>query len=688
MTRSLGIAVVAWLGLHAGVGRSPAARPRPDLPPATRELLPVPASVAWRDTRLAVDSNFTVAMPAFADQRLRHAVDRALTRLAGRAGFRVAGVSGDTVAATLLVRVQGPGMAVQGPEEDESYTIEVDASRATLAAPTVVGAIRGLETLLQLVATDSAGYFLPGVSIADGPRFPWRGLLIDVSRHFEPVAVIERNLDAMAAVKLNVLHWHLTDDQGFRVQSLRYPRLQDDGSDGHYYTQDEIREVVAYARERGIRVVPEFDVPAHSTSWFVGYPGFASAPGPYHIEREFGVHDAVFDPTRDSTYEFLDGFYGEMAALFPDAYLHIGGDETNGVQWDASPAIQAFKQAHGLADDAALQAYFNQRLEKIVQAHGKKMVGWDEILAPGLPQDVVIQSWRGPASLAQAAKQGYRGILSSGYYLDAMATAADHYAVDPLPDSAGLSGDDAARVLGGEVCMWGEIVTPETIDSRIWPRAAAIAERFWSPASVRDAGDMYRRLDVESDRLAALGVNVFHTARMLKRLAPGLDVRPIAGLLGVLSPVSLGGRMHVDPANQLTPLTALSDAARPDPEEARRVSALADSAVGGARAARDSLAAAFRGWRGNLPLVQAVARRAPPVREAVILAQELADLGGAGLEALTYLARGKRAPAAWRAREEALLQRAAAPHAHLRFAMLPALTRLLDAAAGPKPGGR
>ena len=182
---------------------------------------------------------------------------------------------------------------------------------------------------------------MPAISIDDSPRFPWRGLMIDVSRHFIPLDVLKRNLDGMAAVKLNVFHWHLSDNQGFRVESKKFPKLHELGSDGLYYTQDEVRDLIAYARERGIRVVPEFDMPGHSTAWFVGYPELASGPGPYEIERKWGVFDPAMDPTREETYKFLDEFIGEMARLFPDQFFHIGGDEVNGKQWDANPKIQA-----------------------------------------------------------------------------------------------------------------------------------------------------------------------------------------------------------------------------------------------------------------------------------------------------------------------------------------------------------
>jgi len=246
---------------------------------------------------------------------------------------------------------------------------------------------------------------------------------------------------------------------------------------------------VAYARDRGIRVVPEFDIPGHTTSWLVGYPELASAPGPYSIGRTWGVFDGAMDPTREETYDFLDAFLAEMTQLFPDPYFHIGGDEVNGKQWSQSSSIQAFAKKHNLDGTRGLQVYFNQRIQKLLQKYGKIMVGWDEVLHPDLPADTVVQSWRGQASLAEAASRGYRGILSAGYYLDHLRPASYHYGIDPLADAAQkIAPEEASRILGGEACMWAEYANAETVDSRIWPRAAAIAERLWSP---KDAADRF-----------------------------------------------------------------------------------------------------------------------------------------------------------------------------------------------------
>ncbi|HEV2180467.1 MAG TPA: family 20 glycosylhydrolase, partial [Gemmatimonadaceae bacterium] len=319
---------------------------------AQLSVMPMPASIhVDSGGQLPLTSSFRVALPRFKDGRLQRAADRAITRLARRTGLPLShAIARDSLLGTLVVDVRGPGETVQSVDEDESYTLDVTTFRAVLRAPTVVGALRGLETFQQLVTGGASGYAIPLAHIADHPRFRWRGLLIDVSRHFEPVDVIERNLDAMAAVKLNVLHWHLSDDQGFRIESKRYPKLQDLGSAGSYYTQAQVREIVAYARDRGIRVVPEFDMPGHSISWFVGYPWLASSPGPYTLPTDYTFTAAAFDPTRESVYTFITRFIGEMAPLFPDKYWHIGGDEVDSHAWESNTAIHRFMRRHKLND--------------------------------------------------------------------------------------------------------------------------------------------------------------------------------------------------------------------------------------------------------------------------------------------------------------------------------------------------
>ena len=428
--------------------------------------------------------------------------------------------------------------------------------------------------------------------------------MLDVSRHWMPLPVVLRNLDAMAAVKFNVFHWHLSDDQGFRVESKLFPKLQELGSDGKFYTQDEIRRVIAYARNLGIRVVPEFDIPGHTTCWFVGYPELASAPGPFHIERRFGIFEPTLDVTSEKVYTFLDGLLGEMAGLFPDPYFHIGGDEVLDREWRENPAIQAFCAKNGIKNSLELHAYFNRRVQQILTKHGKKMIGWDEVLAPGLTNDVVIQSWRGQKSLGDAAQKGYRGILSFGYYLDHMNTAAFHYQVDPLgAEAKELNPEQAAFILGGEACMWDEYASEETVDSRLWPRAAAIAERLWSRADVTDADSMYRRLETVSRWLEWSGVkHRSEYARMLDRLAGENPAPALRVLADSVEALGIDVRQEARHCSSLVPLNRLADAARPESESIRKLTGTVLRLVSNPAEHRQDLEevrAQFEEWREN-----------------------------------------------------------------------------------------
>jgi hexosaminidase len=649
-------------------------------------LMPVPASVQMQAGRLAITSTFSVATKDYADDRLRAGIGRMISRLAGRTVLSLPFelVADDSVA-TLVVQCARAGEAVPSVDENESYSLEITDKQARLVAPTVVGALRGLETFLQLLEGDRDGFYMQGLKIQDQPRFPWRGLLIDVGRHYEPMEVLKRNLDAMAAVKLNVFHWHLTEDQGFRVESKKYPKLHLMGSDGLYYTQDQVREIIAYARDRGIRVMPEFDIPGHSTSWLVGFPELGSAPGPYKIERGAGIFEPALDPTREQTYKVLDGFLGEMAALFPDAYMHIGGDENEGKQWDRNPQIQAFMKEKGIKDNHALQAYFNQRLLKILQKHGKKMIGWDEILHPDLPKDAVIHSWRGQAALAEAARRGYNGILSNGYYIDLIFPAAQHYRADPLPADSTLTAEEAKHVLGGEATMWGEWVSPETIDSRIWPRTAAIAERLWSPRTVTDVDDMYRRLGVISHQLEELGLtHEKNFDMMLKRLARSEDIEPLRTLGSVIEPVKEYHRYQMRPQTMLSPLTGLVDAARPDSETGRQFAAIVDDFLSDAprfELYRSQIGNTLEEWRAAGLALGPMIDRSPALQEAMPLAHDLADIAAAGLEAMSHLSAGDAPTTEWRDAQLAKIEDAAKPKAGVEFVVILSVRKLVIAAA-------
>jgi hexosaminidase len=673
--------------IAAGSSNQPAPAPSPAAA-FINTLMPQPSHLSTQEGRLILSPSFAAITDHYRDARLDAAIARSLDRIKRKTGLPISiSNSPASAAGSLVVSVDGPGELIQSIDEDESYSLDLSPSGARLHAATVVGAMRGLETLQQLVQPDATGYFLPALSIRDTPRFRWRGLMIDCGRHFMPVETIKRTLDGMAAVKLNVFHWHLSEDQGFRMESRAFPRLTALGSDGLFYSQEQAREIVAYAHERGIRVVPEFDMPGHTTAWFVGYPDLASTPGPFNIEREFGVFDPVMDPTRESTYKFLDTFIGEMAALFPDRFLHIGGDENNGVEWKANPRIQAFMREHNLQDTAALQNYFNQRLLKILEKHGKHMIGWDEVLIPDLPRDVIVQSWRGFDSLAAGAKNGYSSILSAGYYLNHMSPAEDHYKVDPLPQASGLTPEQEARILGGEACMWNEQTTPRNIDSRIWPRAAAIAERLWSPREVTNVDDMYRRLTVESLRLEALGLtHISQEAVSLRMLAGTREIDPLLVLASVLEPVTFDDREHLQHPNQLTQFNQLIDALPPDPPSrhdfALLVSAyLQDPATHLAQG--DELTGEFKDWIAAEPGILRLMATSPTLALAEARAQQLTTLGAIGLEAVSYLASRLPAATGWKAQKLALLDEADRPQALVRFTVIKPLRDLVNAVPEP-----
>ena len=680
--RSLGLLLLGALMI------SPSALPQEQRP---LYLMPVPSSVQIGAGALPVDSSFTVGFASYTEPRLDRAVQRFLRQLSRQTGIPLGlkPIAGSKP--VLVIHTDRASKEIQELGEDDSYVLEITAIGAKLTASTPLGAMHGLQTFLQLVDVSPNGFAVPAVTINDKPRFPWRGLMIDSARHFVPLDVIKRNVDGLEAVKMNVFHWHLSENQGFRVESKKFPKLHELGSDGLYYTQDEIRGLIEYAHDRGIRVVPEFDVPGHSTAWFVGYPELAGGPGPYEIERRWGVFDPAFDPTNERTYKFLEEFIGEMAKLFPDRFFHVGGDEVNGKQWDANPKIQEFIKAHDLKNNEGLQSHFNKRLEPIVARHGKSMVGWDEVLDPTLPKDIVIQSWRGPDSLAAAAKQGLRGILSNGYYLDLGWPAARHYAVDAMTGAAAaLSLEEKARILGGESCMWAEYVNPENIDSRIWPRNAAIAERLWSPQEVTDPASMYIRMEVISNRLEWLGLtHKTYFSQMLQRIAGPSSPEEFAALnrlASAVEPVKDYTRHQTAPAEptSATPLNRVVDAVPLESASARHFGELIDKFIAAAchdSASEARLRAQLTAWRDNDARLQPLAQRSFLVKEVSATSQDLSTLGVVGLAAMDFLAKGQRASADWKAQQLAVLQQLEQPKAQLLLMPAPAVQKLVEAAS-------
>jgi hexosaminidase len=647
-------------------------------------LMPWPSQVDFKSGSLSLERPLRIEAIG-CDLRVTHAVERFRVQLSARTGnpyLHQEPQAKDNL--PLTIHCAAGGVPVQLVSEDESYALNVDAAGAKLDAPTPLGAMHGLQTLLQLAEWGPKGWDLPAVSIRDTPRFPWRGLMIDVSRHFMPLEQLERQIEGMAAVKLNVLHLHLSDDQGWRVESRKAPKLQQLGSEGLFYTQDQIRELVAYSRERGIRVVPEFDVPGHSTCWTVAYPELASdKPSTRLVRNQSDSELPPLDPTNEKVYKFLDTVFGEMAGLFPDAYFHIGGDEVDPKYWNKSEHIQAFMKAHDLKDADALQAMFNKRLLAIVTKHGKHMIGWDEVLVPELPKETMIQSWRGPKSLAVAARQGFSAILSAGYYLDLMYPASDHYLTEPLSgDAASLTPEEQARILGGEAAEWAEYITPENADNRIWPRTAAIAERFWSPASVRDVDSMYGRLERVSVELEFLGLK--HRAnqeRMFARLTGAAPLKLTMTLAETLEPVKEYERGQTHEFDIDMPLNQFIDALSPESDAGRRANRLAEQVLTNPNDhdARRELRRLFERWSENDSRLQLYMADSWPLQSIAAFSQPLSQLGVTGLQALDALDNDLTVSAGEHASHLEALKAAEVHHTMLQMAVTPGVRRLVEA---------
>ena len=539
---------------------------------STMKILPYPQNMKVEKGFLKIDEGFTAQINFNKNTKLIKAANRFLMELEKRTGifleYPLVNEFPDSVKPAMVIDVKRIGKVKLN--ENESYSLTITNEKVLLKAETDIGAIRGLATLIQLLQVNEQSYCFPNIEINDSPRFPWRGLMIDVCRHFMPINVIKRNLDGMTAAKMNVFHWHLSEDQGFRIECKTFPKLHELGSRGDYYTQEQVKDIINYAADRGIRVIPEFDIPGHATSWLVAYPELASAPGPYEVDKYYGIKNPTINPTIEKTYEFFDKFFAEMSKLFPDEYIHIGGDENNGKQWNANPEIQKFMKSNNIKDNHELQAYFNRRILGILTKYNKKMIGWDEILHKDIPNNIVIQSWRGKKALVKAAKNGYQGILSNGYYIDLMQPTEYHYLNDPVIENANLTKEEEKRILGGEATMWTEWVTQENMDSRIWPRTAAIAERLWSPANVKDVDDMFSRLDKFSLLLEDYGLtHISYQEKMLRRLVNGRNTQPLKTLVDVVEPLQEykragDARKNGKEFSQFTPFTRVVDAANVD----------------------------------------------------------------------------------------------------------------------------
>ncbi|UFH45589.1 beta-N-acetylhexosaminidase [Flavobacterium galactosidilyticum] len=605
------------------------------------DLMPWPQNINLSDGTFALSKNFKVNITGNPNPRIFTGATNFLRRLDGRTGLFfqqgfVTKINQDPTAELQINCVQSGKI---GLYEDESYQLDIQSNKITINATSDLGALHALETLLQLLQNNSTSYYFPTAKITDLPRFTWRGLMIDVARHFQPIDVIKRNLDAMAAVKMNVFHWHLTDDQGWRIQIKKHPKLTDLASDGLFYTQEEIKSVVKYANDRGILVVPEIDVPGHASAILTAYPEIGSkitAISTNKIERNAGIFNPTLDPSNPKTYQLLSEIFDEVCPLFPGDYFHIGGDENEGKDWDSNPKIQEFKKKNKLVTNHDLQTHFTMQLVPMLKKHGKQLMGWEEIMTKDMSKNAIIHSWKGPneglpvgQSVANAAKNGYKTVLSNGFYIDLMQSVNDHYLNDPIPQNSTLTAEEKARILGGEATMWTELVSPMTLDSRIWPRTAAIAERLWSNQDVVDLNSMHKRLKNVSFRLEELGItHIRNKAVLLRNIANNQEIKALEDFSNICEPLKIYSRNKGGTEYQMySPLTLFADACAPDASDALDFEAAVNLYLKTKNANNQLLVSSFlRKWIAiNTDLVN-LSSNAPLVQPILPLSKSLSDL--------------------------------------------------------------
>lgn len=425
------------------------------------------------------------------------------------------------------------------PLGDESYKLIVTSDAVEVRASRPAGLFYGIQTLRQLFSssTEEPGngphstWKILCVEIEDIPRYRWRGMLLDCSRHFMSTEFIKRYIDLIAYHKLNVLHLHLTDDQGWRIQVRKYPKLTEigayrgegDNRYGGYYTQDEIKGIVAYAKSRYVNVVPEFEMPGHASSAIASYPELSCHGNRIPVATDWGVFEDVFCPGKESTFEFLEGVLTEVIEIFPSPYIHIGGDEAPRKNWEQCAFCQKRIKDENLKGEDELQSYLIRRIEQFLSQHGRRLIGWDEILrGGGLPKSAIVQSWRGMDGAITGAKLGHDIISSPNQYVYfdypqeeehskpdwmSVTTLEEVYSFDPTPSS--LAPAEAKHILGAECTMWTEHATQEEVDQQLFPRLCAFSEVVWSPADGRNWDDFTKRMESHYQRLLDLGVDYY-----------------------------------------------------------------------------------------------------------------------------------------------------------------------------------
>lgn len=523
----------------------------------------------------------------------------------------------------LVIECAAPNFAAPRLDDDTTYKIEISTTGIKLTAPERIGVFYGLQTLLQLGKTSGDGLAFPLCRIEDGARFGWRGINLDVARHFMPITLVRRMVRAMASVKMNVLHFGLSNNQGFRVESKRFPRLHKAASNGQYYTQDEIRDLIDYAARHGVRIVPEFNMPGHSTAFLVAYTELAAGTAPAELRKTSGVFDDEMNPASSHVEKFVRNFVEEMAALFTDGFWHFGGDEVTGKSWDIDPTITAYKKEHGLADNKELQAHFTGFILEVLEANDKRGIGWEEVVHGKPPSTTFIQPWIKPSS--DAIFTGYPVIASTGYYLDHFLWAEEYAGVPPKSMTC------SNTIVGAEACIWSEVMNADNVEAIIWPGALGLANLFWSEHAAEDNTALIARTQ---ERFRTLGwADLEAPDRLAARLCGGTIAPSVATLRDYVAPLVyyFVQDRAANPHDVMEPFSRLIETLLPETAAMHRLKRDADAALAGKPEALKAHLAVFKNLGARF---RAETKDLPGLHENQSVADMLEAIALATLQAL------------------------------------------------------
>jgi len=625
-------------------------------------ILPQPTTIEKKDGIFRLNSEFSLAVPELASAKLCDKANRFLRRLDGRTNLSILqGVITEKhpqrpAFPSLTITTQRKSILIG---DDESYSLEVFPDKITIDAVTEIGAMHALESLLQNIQYDRVGFYFPCFAVKDKARFAWRALMLDPARRFLTVEDIKRTIDGMAACKMNVLHLRLNDDHGWRIESKAYPKLHTLASDGQYYTFDQMKDLVKYSDNQGIIIVPEFHLLTHATAILTAYPELGLQEGPYDLKRKIGTSEAMLNFMNEKVYEFSDKIIAEWTTIFTSKYFHLGGLPQAQKNVYETKIVKEWMKKQALFNENEILNFYYAKALRAFKKTPKKLIVYDDVYNLKAFTESIVEVRHGMSELYKATMSNHTTVFSAPYQLDHLLPAKNYYAHSPLPTvmeidesekKFHIDAEHEKFVLGIEAQMWGELVSNQTLDGRLWPNLFAIAERSWSGALVTDAADFYQRVDRLILQYQELSILPFQKMEgLLSVFGQQQDVAALEVLARAVEPYPYFERdLSSAFYKTYTPLTFFADAVMPDPIDARKfyyhVESYSHTMSANDKAELDKI---LKKWRDNHAQMLILAYENPGLTKLLNLSANLTKLGEIGLDALNRVESKIRAPKSW-----------------------------------------